>query len=276
MNLTSKRDIVDLLDKYDAKPLKALGQNFLINENYVKKIAAFSSKDDTVVEVGPGLGTLTKELAIRSKRIIAIEKDRKMIEILKETLKDFKNVSIIEGDILDLVDDLNLNDSNYKVIANLPYYISPAIIRKFLEAKNPPSEMIVTLQKEVAQRICSKPPRMSILSVSVQIYTSPKILFKIARNSFWPVPNVDSAVLKIEKKKDLPDIDFNSFFQIVKAGFSRPRAQLLNNLSKQLKLSKDDLKELILKVDVQPSQRAETLSISDWLKLEEILRNSNA
>ncbi len=276
MNLTSKRDIVDLLDKYDTKPLKALGQNFLINENYVKKIAAFSSKDDTVVEVGPGLGTLTKELAIRSKRIIAIEKDRKMIEILKETLKDFKNVSIIEGDILDLVDDLNLNDSNYKVIANLPYYISPAIIRKFLEAKNPPSEMIVTLQKEVAQRICSKPPRMSILSVSVQIYTSPKILFKIARNSFWPVPNVDSAVLKIERKKGLPDIDFNSFFQIVKAGFSRPRAQLLNNLSKQLKLSKDDLKELILKVDVQPSQRAETLSISDWLKLEEILRNSNA
>ena len=214
------------------------------------------------MEVGPGTGILTAELAQKAKRVIAIEKDKKMIEILGQSLKDFKNVEIINQDIL----KFNI-DKKYKVVANIPYYLTSALIRKFLEDKNQPSQMILMIQKEVAQRIVATPPNMSILSASVQFYAEPKILFYVSKNSFWPAPKVDSAVIKIEPKNKPDQVSPTLFFNILKAGFSSPRKQLAGNLSKGLKIKKEEAEKLLLQNDIDPKQRAETLSMEDWEKL---------
>ncbi len=194
MDLTSKREIIELLEKYQTKPIKGFGQNFLINKEALKKIISLVKPEINVVEIGPGIGVLTKELSKKSKKIIAIEKDKKMVEILKETLKNYKNIKIVSKDILKIPNSQlyllcqnNFNNKkqlipNYNVVSNLPYYIATAIIRKFLETKKPPQKMILTIQKELAQRICSSPPRMNILAVSVQFYADCKIIFNISKN----------------------------------------------------------------------------------------------
>ena len=165
----SKNFIKNLLKKYKIKPSKYLGQNFLIDKIVLRKIikTANLSKNDTVLEIGPGIGNLTIELAKRVKKVIAVEKDKKMIEILKDNLKDFKNIQIIHGDILKIPDSkFQIPNSDYRVVANLPYYIVSLIIRKFLESKNPPKEMLLMVQKEVAQRIAAS-EKMNLLAVSV-------------------------------------------------------------------------------------------------------------
>jgi len=317
MNLLSPSVIKTLLNKYEAKPSKGLGQNFLIDENILNKIIesadiparnaslarnasrsdasghsdAGGKPSDTILEVGPGIGTLTQALATRLRqgygeakkeagRVIAVEKDKTMCLILKETLKDFKNVKIIQGDILKF-DDFTLKIKNYKVVANIPYYLTSPLIRKFLESDDPPSEMILMLQKEVAQRICSKPPDMSLLAVSVQFYAEPKIVSYVSKNCFWPSPKIDSAIIKIVPRRGQtsrptggltsPDL----FFKIVRAGFAHPRKQLANNLlalgqtegSKTLKLEREKVEAWLLKNNLKPNQRAETLSIEDWKNL---------
>ncbi|MGD0577118.1 MAG: rRNA adenine dimethyltransferase family protein, partial [Candidatus Staskawiczbacteria bacterium] len=165
MELTSPKNIKELLSKYQARPSKGLGQNFLTDKNVLGKIidSAGIKPGDFILEVGPGIGTLTQELAKKSAKVVAVEKDKTMVEILKETLEDFKNVEIIQGDILK--NKLQLAEK-YKIIANIPYYLTSPLIRKFLESKSRPEEMILMLQKEVAQRICSNPPDMSLLAVS--------------------------------------------------------------------------------------------------------------
>ncbi len=251
--------IKEITEKYGVKPSKKLGQNFLVNQGIIEKIikSADLKPDDIVLEIGPGLGVLTQELAKYAKQVIAIEKDPKLTELLKEELKEFKNVEIINADILEY---RNIEISKYKIVANLPYNIATAIIQKFLESSNRPKEMILMVQKEVAQRICAKPPKMSILAVSVQLYSNPKILFHISRGSFWPSPKVDSSIIKItpfENRLSLfrPDL----FFKIVKAGFSHPRKQLGSNLPK----------ELLLRAGIDPKRRAETLTVEDWKNLFE-------
>ncbi len=296
MNLTSPKIIKELLLKYGAQPNKIMGQNFLINKNVLSKIikTANLSKNDTILEVGPGIGTLTQELAKNAGKIIAIEKDRTMIKILQETLADYKNIEILQGDILKIK---KLKISNYKLIANIPYYLTSPLIRKFLEAENKPEFMVLMVQKEVAQRICAKPPNMSLLAVSVQFYCSPlhsnpsegagpKIISYVSKNCFWPAPKVDSAIIKITPHavtraptsreaggRGSPDLNSQLFFKIVKAGFSHPRKQLAGNL---LALSKDEgSKELakkkvadwLKKSGINPTQRAETLSVQDWIRL---------
>jgi len=259
---------------FNIKPSKHLGQNFLIDRNIVKKVikAANLKSTDIILEIGPGLGALTKELVKKVKQVIACEKDPKMCEILKKTLKDFKNIEIINQDIL----KYNFQFlKNYKVVANLPYYITSPVIRKFLESENPPKEMVLMVQKEVAQRICSAPPKMSILAISVQFYAKPKIISYVSKESFWPQPKVDSAIIKIVPRqfRILVLRQFREqFFRIVRAGFSHPRKQLANNLSKELKLNKKEINDLLLKNNIQPSQRAETLTIKDWLKLTNVLK----
>jgi len=282
MDLTSVKIIKELLSEYDTQALKGLGQNFLINKNVLQKIidAAELKPDDIVLEIGPGVGTLTKELAQRVKKVIAVEKDKKMVEILKKTLGEFKNVEIINGDALKT--DFNFL-KNYKLVANLPYYIASPVIRKFLEnppAGGQPESMVLMLQKEVAQRICAKPPDMSLLSVSVQFYAIPKIVSYVSKNCFWPSPKVDSAIIKITPFSDgrrptssqlgrrRASFGFTKlFFKIVKAGFSQPRKQLLGNLSKNLKLDKKQVVTWLVKNKISPQQRAETLSIEDWINL---------
>ena len=260
------------------RPSKKLGQVFLISKSVLREIieSAELKKTDTVLEIGPGIGALTQELAKKVKRVVAVEKDLKMIDVLKEALRDFKNVKIIEGDILkaDLKRHI-LNTKPYKVVANLPYYITSPVIRKFLESENPPSQMILMVQKEVAQRIVAHPPHMSVLAVSVQFYAKPKIISSVSKKCFWPQPKIDSAIIKISQiGRNLPRIDTNLFFEIVRAGFSHPRKQLVNNLSIGLKLEKQKTRSWLLKNKISPKQRAQTLQIKDWRNLAKTFKNT--
>jgi len=269
--------------------LKHLGQNFLIDKNVVRKIikTAELKSTDIVLEIGPGPGVLTKEIAKYVKGVIAVEKDPRMIEILKENLKEFKNIKIIQGDILKFNFQFSIpnfqsisNDSifkNYKIVANLPFYITAPAIRKFLESENPPKTMVLIIQKEMAQRICAKPPKMNLLAVSVQFYAKPKIISYVPKKSFKPKPKVDAAIIKIApQNKNRGRASADAFFRIVRAGFSHPRKQLVNNLlalnlPNGLKLNKKELSALLLKHGIKTSQRAETLTIDDWLKLSKML-----
>jgi 16S rRNA (adenine1518-N6/adenine1519-N6)-dimethyltransferase len=258
------------------RPKKRLGQNFLISGKLAGEIAdsASISESDTVLEVGPGTGKLTSELAKRAKMVVAVEKDPRMIEILEESFKGNEKVQIVEGDILK-TDVPNLNIKKYKLVGSIPFYLTSPLIRKFLEKEDlVPEQMVLVIQKEVAQKICSKPPRMSLLSVSVQVYSEASILFYIPKSSFWPEPEVDAAVIRISPRKEklVSGLFQDSFFKIVKAGFSQPRKQLLNNFSKMLKLDKENTAEWLLKNNISPKQRAETLSVSDWLKLTKTLK----
>jgi len=265
------------LKQYGLQPSKRLGQNFLVDGGAINKIieAADLQPDDTVLEVGPGLGVLTKELAKRAKKVIAVEKDKNMVEILKKsigsTYGNYGGVKIILGDIRE-IKNLKLKIKNYKVVGNLPFYLTAPVVRQFLEladvGRPQVSLMVLVVQKEVGQRICSKPPRMNLLAVSVQVYAEPKIISYISKESFWPSPDVDAAIIKITPKpQSLRTPDVRKFFAIVKAGFSQPRKQLINNLSSGLKADKAKIREWLLRNDIQPSRRAETLNIEDWIKL---------
>ncbi|MBL7142385.1 MAG: ribosomal RNA small subunit methyltransferase A [Candidatus Pacebacteria bacterium] len=271
MDLSYKKNIKNLLKSKQVKPTKRLGQNFLVDSKIIKNIikAADLNSKDFVLEIGPGLGVLTKELVQRAKKVIAVEKDKNMVKLLQENLKA-KNLEIINKDILKFVPEFK----NYKIVANLPFYLTSPAIRRFLEAiDNPPQQMVLVVQKEVGQRICASPPRMSILAVSVQAYAKAEILSYISKKSFWPEPKVDSAVIRITpclsnyvyispEKREV-------FFKIIKAGFCQPRKQLINNFSKSLKLDKEKVKKWLLKNKIQPSQRAETLDIKNWISLTE-------
>ena len=268
MDLTSKLGIKNLLKKYNLRPSKGLGQNFLVDKTALKRVIASAdlSPEDIVVEIGPGLGVLTLELAKKAGKVIAIEKDSKMIEALKETLTSFKNIEIIQEDVRKITNN-QLPATNYKIVANLPFYLTAPVIRKFLEFGNPPELMTLIIQKEVAQRITAQPPKMNLLAVSVQLYAEPKIISYISKKSFWPQPEVDAAIIKLKTKSEKRKTDKDLFFKIVKAGFSQPRKQLINNLSKKLKADKMKVKSWLWKNNIRPSQRAETLNIEDWINL---------
>jgi len=268
LNLTSPKNIKKIMAEHGYKPNKILGQNFLINKPTLNKIIKFANltKDEIVLEIGPGLGTLTRELAKNTKKVITIEKDRKMVEFLRETLNDLPNVEILQGDILKFNDD-SLLTKDYKLIANIPYYLTSPLIRKFLESEHQPKEIVLMIQKEVAQRICSAPPNMSLLSVAVQFYAKPKIVSYVSKNCFWPAPKIDSAIIKIIPYQENKNIDEKLFFKIVKAGFSQPRKQLSNNLSNNLKINRSSIDKWLLNNKIKPEQRAETLSIFDWQSL---------
>ena len=289
MRLTSVRGVKNLLRKYHLHPSKKMGQNFLIDMEAIKKVieSAQLSKNDIVLEIGPGIGNLTIELAKKVKKLIAVEKDPTMVKILRKTLTDFDNVKVIQDDILKIGNwELEIGNS-YKVVANLPFYLTAPVIRKFLEMENRPKEMVLVVQKEVAQRICpprrarssgeagAKPPRMNLLAVSVQFYAKPEIETFVPKKSFWPQPKVDGAIIKIiPKKLSTRPGSVDLFFKIVKAGFSQPRKQLINNLSKEFlpagrqgNLNREKVKDWLSKNNVRPSQRAETLSVEDWINL---------
>ncbi len=272
MNLYSKRTIKETLKKYNVKLSKKLGQNFLIDKSAAKKLiqAADFKKQDIVLEIGPGIGTLTQEIASEVKKIIAVEKDEKMCQILRETLKDFNNIEIINADIL----FYKPPTINYKLISNLPFYLTAVVIRKFLEEKKVPKEMILIVQKEVGQRITSKPPHMNLLAVSVQFYAESKIIDYISKKSFWPQPEVDAAIIKLSgcARGETRKVNPGRFFKIVKAGFSHPRKTILNNFKKELKLEKEEIQEWLAKNNINSSQRPESLSLQDWLNLTKTLK----
>ena len=262
------KEVKNTLKDYSVVPAKSLGQNFLIDKGALSSIieVAELKKSDTVVEIGPGTGVLTKELLEKAKKVIAFEKDEKMCKLLQASFKEFKNFQIIKGDFLTSTFKF---PKNYKVVANIPYYITSPIIRKFLESRNKPELMILMVQKEVGQRICANPPDMSILSTSVQFYAKAKIIRYVSKGSFWPRPKVDSAIIIITPliNTDNKQLNTDTFFKIVKTGFSHPRKQLLNNFSKGLNIERVKIEKILEELNISPQQRAETLSIEKWVEL---------
>lgn len=258
-------EIKELLRKHNAMPKKQFGQNFLFDQNSVKEIIGASAigPDDIVVEIGPGVGNLTQELAKAAKEVIAIENDRSMLAILDDLFRTTSNVKIIDADILKF-DETTL-PKNYKITANLPFYLAAPAIRKFLESKNPPQSLGLIVQKEVAQRIVAAPPRMSLLAVSVQFYADAKIISYIKKDSFWPSPRVDSAIIHlVPRKNNYPNDFVEKFFKIVHAGFGHPRKQLANNLAKDLGLERGQAEKLLKQNGIDPTARAETLQVKQW------------
>jgi 16S rRNA (adenine1518-N6/adenine1519-N6)-dimethyltransferase len=264
-----------LLRRYDLSARKRLGQHFLVDRGVLEIIleAATLTSDDLVIEVGPGLGVLTKELAREAGRVVAVELDDRLATALQGEMASLHNVTVINGDILkldtaDLLDESGSQDG-YKVVANLPYYITAPVLRHFVEASPRPQMMVVMVQKEVAETIAARPGRMSLLSVSVQFYGEPVIVDYIPASSFYPVPEVDSAILKIDvcSKPRVAVDDESGFFGLVRAGFSAARKQLVNSLAQGLGLPKEKVFSLIEKAGIEPTRRAETLSIEEWARL---------
>jgi 16S rRNA (adenine1518-N6/adenine1519-N6)-dimethyltransferase len=249
-----------------------MGQNFLINNNVIEKIVRLSgiNNTDIIVEIGPGIGVLTQEIAKHAKFVVSIEKDRLLSQIAKENLKEFKNVEIINQDILltdirALFSKLNIREKEYKIIANLPYNISLRIIREFLEKGFCPEEMTVIIQKEVGQKICDK--KSNLPKIAFNFYGKPKNLFYISKESFWPKPKVDGAVLQITGiQKNLPDVNAKMFFKILKMGFSHPRKTILNNLL-GLGILKEEILEILAKSKIDFKTRPENLKIEEWISL---------
>jgi 16S rRNA (adenine1518-N6/adenine1519-N6)-dimethyltransferase len=271
-----------LLRQSRIRPDKALGQNFLTDPNILDRIAnaAGLTTDDFVLEIGAGTGALTQLLAQDAAYVVAVEIDQRLMPILEDVLSPFHNVALVHGDILALnpavlIEDarqrLGLPDTEYKVVANLPYYITSAILRHLLEADRRPEVMIITVQYEVAKRLIAGPGDMSVLAVSVQFYGDPEILFRIKPGSFYPSPDVDSAVVRldVDAAPPLPDEEIEAFFQVVRAGFSQRRKQLHNALSAGLgnRISKHEAAARLEEAGIDPRRRAQTLSIEEWVSL---------
>jgi 16S rRNA (adenine1518-N6/adenine1519-N6)-dimethyltransferase len=268
-----------LLRQFGFKPKKRLGQHFLIDEAVLDRIlsAAELSHGDIVVEIGPGLGILTEGLAKRGAKVIAVELDSKLVALLKKRLATFPDVKIIHADILKVTPRQLLQDNltaselvrGYKVIANLPYYITSPVLRHFLEAQPRPLEMVVMIQKEVGEAIAATPGKMSLLSVKTQFYSKPAIISYVPAASFYPPPKVDSAILHLDVYSQPPIevSDVASFFDIVMHGFSAPRKQLRNSLAHSLEMPPSQVASLLEKAGIEAKRRAETLSLEEWREL---------
>ena len=272
-----------LLRHFGLRAKKSLGQHFLIDRRVLHRIvsAAELTPEDIVIEVGSGLGILTKELARQARWVIAIEADAKLASALTEIMAPLPNVSIINSDILQ-TDPIELLNSSgienvtlprYKVVANIPYYITSAILRHFLEAAHKPHSMVVMVQKEVGEAIVAQPGEMSLLAVSVQFYGKPVIIARVPSRSFYPPPKVDSIILQIKLYErppvEVPEI--SKFFAVVRAGFSAPRKQLRNALAQGLGISPLEAAHLLERAMINPQRRAETLNLQEWARMCEVV-----
>lgn len=257
------------------KPNKLLGQHFLVSRDVLDKIISTAGlrADETVLEIGPGRGILTRELARRAKRVVAVEKDRELAEQLEQKFRveNLKNVKIIQGDILKLTPrDLDL-PKRFGVVANIPYYLTGRLIRLLLEGDRLPGRIVLMVQKEVAERMMAHPPSMNLLALSVQVYGTPKIEFVVPKTAFSPTPKVESAIISIsnismkffKENKVVPAL----FFDIIRAGFKHRRKTLINSMLISLGHPQKELQELIQEAKIDPKRRAETLSPEEWITL---------
>jgi len=282
--LSSHRATKDIVDKHGFKFSKSLGQNFLIDDNVIDKIidGARVKEGDKVIEVGPGIGTLTREMAKRAEKVVAVEIDKNLIPILKETLADFDNTEVVNEDILKvdinkLVDE-KLSGGPVKLIANLPYYITTPIVMKFLEEDIPVTDIVVMVQKEVADRMNAVPSTKDYgaLSVAVQYYCDTEIVAKAPRHMFIPQPKVDSTVigLHIRAEEKYKADNEQLFFKTVKAAFGQRRKTLLNSLSSMGVLDKAKIKEVLAEAGIDEKRRGETLSIEEFANLSNIINKN--
>ena len=272
-----------MLRRCDLKARKRLGQHFLVDDEVLRLIifAAGLAPSDTILEIGPGLGILTGELAAKAGRVIAIELDAKLAALLEQTLATFNNVTIINENVLHIDPETLLQEqeskstraeARYKVVANLPYYITSPVLHHFLQSSAKPQTMIVMVQKEVAEAIVAEPGQRSVLSNMVQLYGKPKIVSYVPAQSFYPAPKVDSALLRIDVYPEpaVSITDEKGFFGLVRAGFTNPRKQIANSLGQGLELPKAATLELLGKAEIEPKRRAETLTLEEWAQLWEV------
>lgn len=269
--------VTDVLKKYGFRFSKALGQNFLIDGNIVRKIvdAAEITKDDYVLEIGPGIGTLTEELSLRAKKVLSIEIDERLRPLLEETiLSTYENVSIhfedvLKADLKNLIKE-QFGDNEFKVVANLPYYVTTPIITKLIEDDLNLKSITIMIQKEVAARFAAKPSTKDYgsLSVFIQFYTDVSYDFTVPKTVFMPKPNVDSAVVTLKIKEELPNIDREKFFKVVRAAFSKRRKTIINSLSTYgFDATKDEIKDALSISNIDEKRRAETLSSEEFIVL---------
>ena len=274
MNLQTETEF--LLKKYNLKANKKLGQNFLISDDIVNQIIqeAQVSKEDTIIEIGPGLGALTAKLAENAKEVIAIELDDNMINVLTERFSLYQNVQIIHGDVLKVnLKELIENKSSVKVVANLPYYITTPIVMKLLEDKLNIEQITVMVQKEVGERFTASPngKEYGAITVSINYYTEPSIVIDVPRNNFNPVPDVDSCVVNLKVRKEYIKLkDEKIFFKVIKAAFSQRRKNIGNSLT-GIGKTKQEIKEMLDTLEIDTNLRAENLSIETFAKIADYI-----
>ncbi len=274
--------IKDILHRHGFTFSKALGQNFLINPSVCPRMAELSGAGEGVgvIEIGPGIGVLTNELCQLADKVVAVELDKRLIPVLGETLAEYSNIKVINADVLEL--DLNkliedeLSGMEVVICANLPYYITSPVIMKLLEDKLPIAAITVMVQKEAAQRICAPvgSRESGAVTVSVNYYAEPSLQFHVSAGSFMPAPKVDSAVIRLDVRKEPPvKTDEKKFFKVVKAAFSQRRKVISNSLSSGLKMSKDEINGVLSAANVPPNARAEKLSLNDFAAIAGNLRD---
>lgn len=273
IDLTNKNRILEILKKNNLWAKKQFGQNFLISRSILTEIIAKANikKNETILEIGSGLGVLTDELAKKAKIVFSFEKDFDYVLWLRKFFKSIKNVKIIHEDILTY--DLDQILDEYRVIANLPYNITSPTIRKFLESKNKPKDMMLMVQKEVAGRICAKAGNSNrgLLTLMVEYFAKAQIIQNVNRENFFPAPKVDSAIIELKLNKVNDKINYRSFMRLVKIGFSQKRRQIHNTLSAGLQLPKNKITDILKLANIDSARRAEDLQFEEWIKLLSIL-----
>jgi 16S rRNA (adenine1518-N6/adenine1519-N6)-dimethyltransferase len=261
-------NIPQLLKQFGLRPRVGLGQNFLLDNLALQAIvhAASLRASDDVLEIGPGLGNLTRYLALAAHHVTAVELDQDLFPALQTVVAPYKNVRLVQGDILRLDPTHLMDRPDYLVVANIPYYITSAVLRHLLESGGRPLRLVLTMQEQVAQRICARPGKMSLLALSVQVYGTPEIVAYIPAEAFFPAPKIDSAVLRVEILPEplIPAGLMDIFFTLIKAGFSQKRKTLRNSLSGGLGIAAAEAEKLLAAAGIDPIRRAETLSLEEW------------
>jgi 16S rRNA (adenine1518-N6/adenine1519-N6)-dimethyltransferase len=265
-------EVKKLLRRAGLKATGRLGQHFLADEKFLDIIlsAAEITSKDTIIEIGPGLGVLTVELAKKAGQVVAVEVDDGLVSFLKKEFSSYNNITIIHEDILKTSLSQLINErTEYKVVANLPYYITSPILHYFVKAVPKPSLMVVMIQKEVAEAIAGSPGKMTAFAASLRIYSTPSIISYVPAHSFYPPPKVDSAIVRFEFFRKpvigVPDID--GFIDFVRYGFSCPRKQIRNSLARGLNIDVHSIDILLDKTEIEPRRRPETLSLQEWERL---------
>lgn len=263
-----KQSVPALLKNLGIKPSRKLGQNFLIDPVYVKKVveAGQITENDTVIEIGAGIGNLTRSLAKEAGLVIAFEIDSKFFPVLEVLADSHRNLQVFQSDILRVNLDEFTGSTRFLVVANIPYYITSKLIRHLLSLESRPTRIIFTIQHEVAQRICASEGKLSVLALSVQVYGTPRIISQIPAGAFYPVPDVDSAILRIDlfPNPRIEEDQLDTFFMLANAGFSQKRKTLRNSLSSMLEINRSTIEKLLISCNIDPGRRAETLSLDEW------------
>jgi 16S rRNA (adenine1518-N6/adenine1519-N6)-dimethyltransferase len=271
MTASDQPSLSALFRKYQLRPDKSLGQNFLTDPGILKRIVEIAEIDsqDLILEIGAGLGHLTRQLAEKARQVIAVEIDQRLLPALEDSLGSIENIQIIQGDILQLDPGDLVGQQDYLVVANIPYYITSSILRNLLEAGTKPKRIILTLQYQVAHRICATSGKMSVLALSVLMYGEPYLTLRIPAGAFYPTPKVDSAVVRIDLYPEpiLLGEAREDYFKLIKAGFQHKRKTLRNSLAAGLNWPKHKTQSLLSAARIDPNRRAESLSIPDWIEL---------